>query len=84
MNYSNNVFSSAQGLSVHIVNLQEHGAFVIFGLCSRAAPSMLTIVWGLKMINFAPDHPSKEIALIRKIVCYSANQYAFRITGFFF
>lgn len=42
---------------------------------------MLTITLGLKRINFALDHPSKEIALIRKIASYSANHYAFGITS---
>lgn len=54
------------------------------GLCSRAAPSMLTTILGFKMINFALDHPPKKIALIRKMASYSANRYVFGIVCFFF
>lgn len=68
---------------MHIINLHEHRAFLIFGLCSRAAPSMITIIWDLKMINFALDHPSEGVALIRKLASYSANHYAFEIIFLF-
>lgn len=54
-----------QGVCVDIINLQKHWEFVILVFEAEQLP-VVNDYSRLESINFALDHPSKEIAL-RKI-----------------